>query len=197
MYVFSKEITDATANKSKEMVRLFNLPDLWLGAELLRLAREARSVAPDLFGDRDGYGYNIGLLWDIIPEVAKRLSPILKIEANECLDVPIKALEGTEFRNYVGHFVGLSSMENLSHKAEYKEKGRSFSLLGNDMCNGNPVIMALDRISPATNSYDEVAARIKRISEIRGHDPIMDMWRPEFQTKNSISINFSDSPGMS
>jgi hypothetical protein len=39
MYVFSKEITDATANKSKEMVRLFNLPDLWLGAELLRLAQ--------------------------------------------------------------------------------------------------------------------------------------------------------------
>ncbi len=52
--------------------RMFKLPDLWLAAELLRLARQARQVAPDLLGNRDASGHDVGLVWDIIPEVARR-----------------------------------------------------------------------------------------------------------------------------
>jgi hypothetical protein len=56
----------------QEIERLFHLTDRVLGETLLTLARACRTKLPDKLKP-NSISYESGLVWDLIPEIAKRL----------------------------------------------------------------------------------------------------------------------------
>lgn len=56
-----------------EMARLHALPDRWLGEEILKLARAVRLEFPEKLSDPHGGTYEPNLVWQVVPELAKRL----------------------------------------------------------------------------------------------------------------------------
>jgi hypothetical protein len=61
------------ATAAREMERLRRLPDRWLAEERLRLARAARDAYPRELGNPSTMAYAPMPVWNVIPEIARRL----------------------------------------------------------------------------------------------------------------------------
>src|SRR3546814_11383002 len=71
--LLSPEQRERIAAVQQEVERLYGLSDRWLGAALLKLARETRAEFPELAVNPHGLSYDANFVWHVVPEVAKRL----------------------------------------------------------------------------------------------------------------------------
>lgn len=166
--------------QSAEMRRIHALPDRWLAAELLRLARRIRS-ATTYAARAEHDTYNSSMLWDVIPELARRLGA--EIQPNESLDARLRRLNGDELRMFVGICnanVARGYMKEANDDSDLNE----LDILFHETANGNPIIMALDRIAPPTpDSTDPAATHLRHVSSIRGHAETP-TWHPRISQKS-------------
>lgn len=167
------------------MARLHALPDRFLGRELLRLARAARTqvLVTDAYMADPQYGtYNVALLWHVLPEMAARLGET-SFELNERKDPWMAAKTGADFRECVSSYI---THNDLGHRYGYKgdqAEPNPCYLLGHEPCNGNPIAIALDRLCPPFDtSADDAARRIREAGRCRfGNDAVVNAWSPAFQ----------------
>jgi hypothetical protein len=123
-----------SVNLHAEAVRLFHLGDRWLAQALLVLSRAARRAAPAL--RPDDVRQDSRLVWDIAPEIARRLGArqFLPLEAH-------------------GDFARLS-LRNLRSRLDealvstghYRESGPAWALLTLPPEMGNVVAFGMDRL---------------------------------------------------
>jgi hypothetical protein len=176
----SPELRARVEAESREIERLFGLEDRWLAAELLRLARTIRERTQ--YGARSGEHdtYNSALLWDVIPEVAYRLGGRLML--NEATDYDLKVAQGVDFRNHVAIY-----LKNVAtcyfRDADRGEQLEPVAILFREAWNGNPIVMALDRITPPDlEAADILAQDMVSMARTRGHVPT-GRWHPSMQKK--------------
>lgn len=164
-----------------EMERVYRLSDRWLAEELLRLARRARDEYPDKLGYPDAMTYEASLVWDLVPELAKRLGASTLLRGEAC-DWQMRQADNVELREIAGCFLANSSLGRwIDHKAE---KPSAVELLGHEVANGNPVAMGLDRLCLAPvrghDRNDYVARQVRDISTRRGFEETAE-WSPTLQ----------------
>jgi len=169
-----------------EMERIYRLSDRWLAEELLRLARRAREEHPDKLACPDVMTYEASFVWDLVPEVAKRLGAST-FRREEARDWQMRDADVVELREIAGVFLLNSSLGRwIDHKAE---KPSAVELLGHEVANGNPVAMALDRMCQApargNDRDDYVARQVREVSRRRGFEetaewsPVLQNWEKE------------------
>lgn len=126
--------------------RLYALPDRWLGREIAGMARRVRASVPELASPAaEGDGYSKHMLWDVVPEIARRLGePLLP---NESADVGLRTAGEIELRRDVSTIMSnVSSVRLMQLVPEDLQDDLHMLLL--DAVNGNPVAVALDRVAP-------------------------------------------------
>jgi hypothetical protein len=181
--LLSEEARAELAAERHELARLHALEDPWLAAELLRLGRRARQAAPDKLGCPTNSGYENALAWSVIPDLACRLSPMLraKLVANEGQDPWLIGFAGERYREQVYIYLNNSALYSWGHRKEYRNNdAMALRLLGNTAVNGNPIAMALDRIYPPEQCQDPLAKAMRSMSARRCHDQVMSSWSPAF-----------------
>ncbi len=130
-----------------ELARIHALDDRWLGEEVLRLARRARQENPGLLADPRGGTYPPNLVWQVIPEVARRLGA--KPGLNEATDRDIVESDDRRLRQRVGLYLANSDLRyGMDGRYDRGEALTAIEKLEHLPCNGNPVAMAIDRICP-------------------------------------------------
>lgn len=134
----------------EEMHRISKLPDQWLARELLRLGREVLRVR----GDTDPrHSYTTGLTFRVIPYLASRLDPSVKL-------LPHEKYGYEEAQNAASFLPGMSdedlrkavtsylSNASLTYGLTFSEReNRAVQILSRVAENGNPIMIALDRIT--------------------------------------------------
>ncbi len=129
------------AAESREVKRLGGLSDRWLANELLRLARRVRADLPADGGD----GYVGMLLWDVVPEVARRLgAPLLPTES---IDHELRVARGDGLRAAVAACLRNVGPHLLRAAMRPDEPFCPVALLTRPPGEGNPVTMGLDRVA--------------------------------------------------
>jgi hypothetical protein len=169
---------------SSEMKRIFELPDRFLGREILRLARQARLEDPERLGKATCNFYENTAVWSVLPGIAKKLGEtgFTADEKAEMLYIPEK---NDEFREYVGAFLTNSQFKNTAGLNTIASK-----LLSHDVANGNPVAMAMDRISPPVpDSNDNVVRLVREVSRSRFGDERFSSWSPEMQKYKDADVS--------
>ncbi|MDE4914116.1 hypothetical protein PQI07_25940 [Methylobacterium sp. 092160098-2] len=165
--------------KAATLARMHALPDRWLGRELAQLARRLRGSVPELASpvlDTDGYTKH--LLWDVVPELARRLGEPL--EHNESKDIWLRTAEGEELRRDVANCL-LNTSAIWLMRIVPEERQDDLAVLMNEAANGSPVALALDRlVPPGHDSTDRLAASLREVSRARGHEA-MPAWHPGLQ----------------
>lgn len=140
--------------EDREIRRLYNLANAWLARELLNLARSAQRAAPNLSPEQPVY--DSVLVYGIVPELARRLGTV-RLETRE-IDWEVRPLSDYGLRQRAGHCL--------------KNIGRSFrpgwDILTRDVCHGNPVVYAVDRLCPG-NPADKEDPIAKALAEVSGH----------------------------
>lgn len=176
------------AAEAREASRLHALPDRWLANEVLKLARTVRAAIP---AGRDD-GYNALLLWDVMPEIARRLGG--RIDANEVLDHEVRTCPPERLRE-----IAAQCHQNLG-RSYLKDAERTdadlcpVSFLTREAANGNPVAIALDRAAPpGPDAKDSLARHLSRISARRGH-PATQAWHPALQGDPAPARQAEDEP---
>lgn len=161
-----------------EMARLHALPDRWLGQEILRLARAARTLHPAELGTPGGMTYGVNLVWQIAPEAARRLG-VTNLSPNEATDPEVRMASPEEFRQMIGQYIAHSSLDRLDNirrrdlgTCDTDTRPGPGEMLCHEACNGNPLAMAADRISappaPGCDRDDPIARSLREISVRRG-----------------------------
>jgi len=150
----------------REALRLYGLTNTWLAHALLNLAREAQKNSPDLRPEDNTYPAR--LIYGVIPELARRLAPV-KLTMPE-IDWEIRELSDYELRELAGQCL-----------LRIRDPGYpGWDMLTREVCNGNPVVYAADRICPGVvgNRDDHLTRRITEIAEYR-KKPYSGVWTPE------------------
>lgn len=154
--LFSEEAPRNLEQEQRETFRLYQLTDPWLSRELLKLCRQAQKTVPPRASS--SLDYTSAFLYGIVPEIARRLSPV-KLNQNE-INWDLRGLSNYELRIRTGH-----CLQNID------ESGLpGWVMLSRDVSNGNCVLFALDRLSPGdiTDKNDPLIRRIKETSLLRG-----------------------------
>lgn len=143
-----------------ESIRMYKLTDSELANELLQLARVARDDSPELKHDRGVY--DTEFVWHALPELARRLGGIsddnLSIHER---NAEARRMSDLELRELVGYCISF-----ISVSSHWRKPG--WSILLKDPANGNPVIYALDRLSPGDiNHPDKIVTRMAEIAKYR------------------------------
>lgn len=170
----------ARLERSKVRVeRLYVLPDRWLGREIAGIARRIRASVPEFASPAsEGDGYTKHMLWDVVPELARRLGePLLP---NESSDAGLRRAGEAELRRDVSTCLcNLSSVRLMRIVPEDLQDDLHMILL--DAANGNPVAVALDRIAPpGPEADDRIARHVREVSGCRRHVPTSS-WHPGLQ----------------
>lgn len=166
-----------------ELARLYQLPDRWLAEALLRLARKVRSGAAELFVERDRC-YETALVWNVIPEIAKRLGKLndTAFMRGERDDWELRRLDNKALRVTVGAYIKNTSQFYLERKGSIPEDVKSaWELISHEAVNGNPIVIALDRVAPPSlplDPDDHLANQMYAINIQRGN-PTEAVWRPD------------------
>lgn len=178
--LLSPEAIERLNAERAELIRMWRLPDRFLAADLLRKARAARAAYPSVLGlDPNGWStYEKTFVWDVVPEVAARLGETdfdpneRKAEVRGCSDV--------ELRDWVG--ISLNNMGMI--REAWLDKNpviNPWILLTHSIANGNPVLFAVDRVSPPTaDSKDWGATHVREIARSRGFGGVS-AWSPMLQ----------------
>ncbi len=180
------------AAHAAEMERLHGLPDRWLGEAVLKLARQIRSEVPDMASQtpdrRTTNGY---LLWDAIPEMARRLG--CAVTLNEA-GGGIRGASAWDLRLAVGHSMWGLSGGYLSEAARPEADLCPVGLLTREVANGSPIAILLDRVAPPAPGADDRCARhVREISTYRGLEP-REAWDPTMMTWGDDLVPEVDEP---
>lgn len=184
---------------SRELARLFRLPDRWLAEELLKLARQARREAPECLENPADLNYDVNFVWQVIPEIARRLGAT-RLLANEATDPDVVRKSDRELREALGSYLTNHALDILDEKTRdpYRETATALGLISGDIANGNPVAFAMDRIAapaPAdTHQSDWLARYMREISRARFGDDRFAAWEPSFQQypRRSPALDLED-----
>lgn len=178
-----------------ELTRIHGLTDRWLGAEIHKLARKARQENPTYLGAPDGLTYAPTLVWEVLPEIAKRLGATLG--PNEARDFRVKTASPRELRELLGSFLKNSDLayglEKRSGRSDDPEVVTAIELLMREPVHGNPAAMAIDRICEPAPSEDDRRDYIARSIREAGRyvDGVqVDRWSPEVVTKVENDADF-------
>jgi len=153
------------AAERREIQRLYRLTDPWLAAALLRLARDARKLAPYRPDDPI---YDARLVWGLVPELARRLGTV-RLEAQE-IDWAMRRLSDYELRVTAGLCLANTAGQDT----------RAWSLLTRLPVHGNPVAIAADRLVPGApdDRDDPIARQLAEVATLRGIR-YEGLWTPE------------------
>lgn len=154
-----------------ETERFFRLPDLWMGADLLRFSRRMRSLLPDEIAGPACCTVERRMLWDIIPAISARLG-ISNFLPNEALAMSLRGLDTFDFRHET-----TAVLTGLPKHPGY-DAPHGWSLVTRDVCKGNILAIALDRAAPPAVASDWIAATIDKACNDRGI-PARLTWMPE------------------
>ena len=175
-----------------ELARLYDLPDRWLGEAVLRLARKARDEAPDHYADADR-SYSTGLIWNVAPEIARRLGCTLS--PNESQDPDIRYADDSELRRLTGHYLVNANLRGIAsayRKANPQGPSSAHDMLEMLHLNGNPIAIALDRLVPpdmaCDNESDPLAHAMIVMSRQRGTS-VAAGWSPAHESEYKATIN--------
>jgi len=168
------------AAAASEMDRLYRLPDRWLAEELLRLARAARNAYPAQLGSPSTMYYGPMFVWNVVPEVARRLGAT-RLNQQEATRCNIQGQSGAELRLTVASHLANANLGSLPAGTGALSPAE---ILGHDICNGNPVAMAVDRFAEAPEAghdmSDWLARSVRLASSRRGH-AATPYWSPSLQ----------------
>lgn len=149
------EPAQAVRPDDQELQRFYRLPDLWMGAELLRFSRRMREILPqDIVGPLC-CTVERRLLCEIIPELAHRLG-VRNFRPGEASSSGIRSLDAFDLRIYAAQ-----ALTFLPKNPSYCSPN-GWSLITRNVCTGNILAIALDRAAPPTVASDWVAATIDR-----------------------------------
>lgn len=164
----------------------YAMSDAELGRTLLELAMRLREKLPARFHwSTSGDGYDGALVWEVIPEVCRRLG--VSDMARRSRPYALRNADDATLRNYAGHAILGCSPELLGGDSVARSAWRQ---LLREPANGNVLAIALDRTAvPTEGPGDPLARRIEEISSRRGFDAIT-TWRPELNAE-SVSNSFS------
>lgn len=140
-----------TVSLHAEAVRLFQLGDRWLAQALLMLSRAARRAAPAL--RPDDVRLDSRLVWDIAPEIARRLGArqFQPLEAHG------------DFARLSLHNLRSRLDESLCSTGHYRKSGLAWALLTLQPEMGNVVAFAMDRLCAETGEIpDDTSDRLCR-----------------------------------
>lgn len=178
-----------------ELARIHALEDRWLGEEILRLARRARSENPGLLADPRGTSYSPNFVWQVIPEIARRLGA--KPGLNEATNPDFSRADDRRLREITGHYLANSSLRyGMDRQIDRGDEITAIALLEHEACNGNPVAMAIDRICPPApqgeTQNDPLARSIWSVG--RYLDGVqVGAWSPGVITRSDL--NWDEPPG--
>ncbi len=176
-----------------ELERLHGLPDRWLGEAVLKLARDIRSKVPGMTGQspdrRTTNGY---ILWDAIPEMARRLG--CETRLNEA-GGGVRGATGWDLRLAVSSALSGFDRGPLEEAERRDADLCPVSLLTHDIANGSPVAILLDRVAPPAPGADDRTARyVREVSTNRGLEP-RDAWDPSMQVYGRYAEPMGDADG--
>lgn len=165
----SQEIRDFLNAKEVELARLYKLNNRWLADALLQLSRAARLESPHLTSEENVYENTF--IWHVVPEIARRLGAT-KFLLGEREDWEINHMSNEKLRDR-----SFRCIQNISESTYWKKSG--WYLLLNDPLNGNPVVYAIDRLSPGDmENKDALTKRMLEIARIRKVE-YLGVWTPE------------------
>lgn len=172
------------ANTNRELARLYGLTDRWLAAWLLDTARFLRRRNPERLGDPNSVVYEPNFLWQLLPEIAKRLGAT-RLDPNEA--TRYASLSHAGLRELAGVYLANVSEYQLGH--EYDRDATHpdpAELVTHEIVHGNPVAFAIDRLCPPAERTpdrpDYIAARLREVTARRGHG-IHEAWHPALSAR--------------
>lgn len=169
---------ERVARESAEACACHAASDIELGRRLIKLAQSVRKAFPENLPAEPAEHARCGsmLVWEVAPEIARRLgAPDFERGRRpySLRDADPDDLRGIAAGSIFGSrvFLVLSDGKTADPFA--------WSMLRREPCNGNPVVIGLDRVAPPTNDRrDMLAMRLLEVSRARGHDPVMS-WSPD------------------
>lgn len=185
---------------TSEMINAFYaMPDAALGKSLVDLSEKAWLEIESKYGSieesritkihRDTYLG--GLIFDIIPAIAARLGYQVPgfSKKEEYNGLSIKTDQ--DFRLLAINVLKNSPANSIP---QLKDRPTAFQLLNHNIANGNPVMIALDRIiKPLPNNrQDWAACYIREAAHFRGLGDQIDTWSPNMQNYSLAQFNFED-----
>lgn len=161
------EAQERLARNDAEALRLYHLGDAWLARELLALAREAQKATPQ--HRPEAPTYNSVLIYGIIPEIARRLG-VVKLALSE-LNWEVRPKSDYELRVHAGH-----CLKNIGYSTL-----PGWNMLTRDVCHGNPVLYAVDRLCPgAAGDKEDPSCRLLAEVAAARKKSFSGVWTPEF-----------------
>lgn len=192
MVDFHELMTPAARRQSESMAdeieRIYELSDRWLAADLVRMARKAKELEPDLYA-RAGTLEN-DLVSNIIPEIAARLGET-RFKADE-RGGGVRGLQGWELRLRAGVCLESAGFSTVGRTAD---RPGVIEVLLHEPDNGNPVGIALYRVEPAHDADDDYCAiTVREVARYRGHGDHA-MWTPRL-TQRLPEPSVAAAPGL-
>lgn len=181
---------------SATMRRLHALTSPFLAGNLLRLSRVARAEAPSALGDPRYGTYDVNLVWQVIPTLAKRTGSV-SLLPNEATDADITCLDDRELRCLVGVYLNNSGLGTLGQDLRSRDDVTplAIDILGHEFVNGNPIAMVADRLcEPAPEGEDQgdwLARHMREISRVRFGHARFSSWQPEFQDFPKSEVEYA------
>lgn len=161
---------------SRELTRLYGLPDRFLGRALIDLARSAITADPDLGGDPRKRGYESLLIRSVLPRLALALGET-GLTALEAAGARAAPDPGPDLRVLVG-----TCLNNAVFRPFVTQQDTQLRALTLGFANGSPVTIGLDRVSPPTPASDDwVARHIREVSRARFGAERFSAWEPAMQ----------------
>lgn len=161
---------------SREMRRLYELPDRFLARALVDLSRRTISEDPELGKDPRKRGYESLLVMSVLPRLALGLGET-SLTAIETAGARAAPSGDVELRMLTGTCLNNASFSSFARHSDPQLRALSLGF-----ANGSPVTIGLDRVSPPTaNSEDWVARHIREVSRARFGDERFSAWEPAMQ----------------
>lgn len=188
----SPELRAMIAAEREEVMRMWSLPDRFLAEELLRKCRRVREAYPKYFHREPGTmgTHTTSFVWELIPEIAFRLGA-RNFVGQERSRADVRAADGVRLRHWLGHALnGMPEIREAWQDAhDDPQRANPWQVLTRECQNGNPVVFALDRVSPPLAKSDDLPARLLReVSWNRGFDPVS-AWSPGLQEYGHLRSN--------
>lgn len=161
--------------------------DIWLGRAILKLATDIRNAYPEEFpSGRPGDGYSGALVWEIAPEIARRLGVLDFARGRQPYACQNESELGLRVLTCNAIF---GSRRTLLGADGSREHPLAWSLLQREPANGNPLAIGLDRVAqPTEDPNDQLARRIAEVSQTRGF-PRQMAWSPAMDGSRRIAVS--------
>lgn len=173
-----REVVARLEWRQDELKRIHGLPDRFLAAEILKLSRGARKEDPERFAMFRDSGYENLLICSVMPAIARQLGET-RFTADEKIDMYDLSSDPEKLRELVGHCMNNS---RIIQGGNDPDECSSLYMLDSTFVNGNPIVIAVDRIDPPTaESTDWLAKHTREISRSRFGDERFSAWEPAMQ----------------